>query len=1348
MSAVASAQPVNSTRTKAVEQAGAAWIRKLIDLSRRNNLLYYRSLKTGTLDLTGASASALRDLWRGQSVALADLFPESSELARLSGCAWEIRRKALENQEERGLVTLYVALGSAGWPAADGGRDVDAPVLLVPVVVESRGREGHNLALKREGDLQANAVLLHALEAERGLRVAGEALVEVAEPARESNGGRPNGDLHPERAYALLREQCRSLPGFRVSERCVLGNFSFQKMAIVRDLQASSAAMAAHDLVAALAGVAEAKEAVRGRQTAVDARALDAVPPESEFLVLDADSSQQRVIQSVLAGQDGVIQGPPGTGKSQTIANLIAELAARGKRVLFVAEKRAALQVVLDRLERSGLGHLALDLHGAEVSRREVMASLAASLDAVHSAVATNGQDLFDRFSRVRERLNSHALRLHAPRKPSGLSVFALQGRILATQGDTPSETRWRGAELDRLDVAAATASQEDLRDLGGLATLFLGTDASPWTGARLGDAATAQALSDLSRNLTGLLGQLVGETERVAREAGFVPATTVHQLDADLALCARAERLLEEYDTRLLERPEVLARALAPADRPLRRAWAWISDAEYRGAVRQMRAMSRAGRAPARSLLADAVAARDLVAAWRKRAGGPARPRAPRGLAGVRALARQVREGLARLDQVLAGTKLGELPLAGLPSRVAALAADTVTPLRVVRVGELVKRLESRGLQPLLAELRHRQRPPESWGSTFEHAWLSSCLDRVRAEDPEVAAFSGRSHDRDVAEFQELDERRIKLAVARVVRAHAERAVAAMNGNPEGESLVRREAAKRSRHVPLRKLVEQAGDVVSALRPCWMASPLSVSQLLPGGGEPLFDVVLFDEASQILPEDAVAALLRGRKAVVAGDQEQLPPTTFFAAQEEDAETDEEAATVGFESLLDLMVGLGSKWTLDWHYRSLDESLIAFSNRNIYGDRLVTFPGLGRLHGLSHVLVQRDLERDGEEESSSAEVRRVVDLVLEHARSRPEESLGVIAMGLRHARRIEAELDRVREDHPELDPFFASDRKERFFVKNLERVQGDERDAIVLSVGYGKDRAGKLVYRFGPLLSEGGHRRLNVAVTRARRRMTVVSSFSHRDMDPARCKAKGMELLRLYLEYAASGGRVLGGGRVPEVEMNEFERDVFGALSAQGLALEPQWGCSRYRIDFAVKHPDEPGRFVLAIECDGATYHSAPTARDRDRLRQKHLEALGWRFHRIWSTDWFLSRESEVARAVEAYQEALRRVPEIWAPAAPTGSTPLPGVWREDPPPSSRGRRGPRPAVPRRGSIEEYSDNEIIRIIEWIESGTLRTVQQLIEETVEELGFKRRGHRIVARVRDLIARVHARRGAA
>ena len=295
-------------------------------------------------------------------------------------------------------------------------------------------------------------------------------------------------------------------------------------------------------------------------------------------------------------------------------------------------------------------------------------------------------------------------------------------------------------------------------------------------------------------------------------------------------------------------------------------------------------------------------------------------------------------------------------------------------------------------------------------------------------------------------------------------------------------------------------------------------------------------------------------------------------------------------------------------------------------------------------------------------------------------------------------------------------------------------TNSSEGDAIIISVGYGKDRAGNLPFRFGPLLPEGGRRRLNVAVTRARRRLTLVSSFSHLDMDMARVRPRtGVELLRHYLEYASSNGKLLGTSYVTSVPLNDFEQDIYDALSSRGLRLIPQLGASQFRIDLVAEHPKSPGRYVLAIECDGATYHSSNTARDRDRLRQHQLEALGWRFHRIWSTDWFMRKSEEVERAVQAFNEAVAYADELDT-ARPRANGKSNGVnghpQKVVAKPVSNGRSN-KPLFVAGQPIAAYSHRQLIQVVQWLMSdGLMRTNEELLKEAVEALGFKRRGVRI------------------
>jgi len=805
--------------------------------------------------------------------------------------------------------------------------------------------------------------------------------------------------------------------------------------------------------------------------------------------------------------------------------------------------------------------------------------------------------------------------------------------------------------------------------------------------------------------------------------------------------LLEAVQTTLSLYSPKVYEHDlESLLRDLAPGEHGgFSALWAWCFNWRYRQARKSAMALRIAGKTSSSELCKEASDAATQARKWITRSGGASLPvaliDADKHIRSFRLLCEQV----SALSAIVPVKCAARMPLEILTQLISSLVADQRTPFQIPKLTQIENGLETAGAGKLVVEITSRKPDAKSWPSMFVHAWLSSALDTVSQQDPEVRGFMGSTHSQYVDDFTHLDEERIHLATDRVRRAHGERAIAAMNANPTGEQLIRAEATKMRRHMPLRKVFAQAADVLTAVCPCWMASPLSVSQLLDSGHD-YFDFVIFDEASQVLPEDAIPSILRGNKLVVAGDNKQLPPTTFFAAaDDEEYAADEDAvATEGYESLLDAMNAFLNGSYLDWHYRSRDESLISFSNHHIYQDRLVTFPGRGGPPAISHVLVKQEFGVDGQEESASQEVQSVVALVIEHARSSPDQTLGVITMGIRHMSRVQAALDQALEKHVDLAAFFDPNRGERFFVKNLERVQGDERDAIIISIGYGKDRAGNLPLRFGPLIPEGGRRRLNVAVTRARQKLTVVSSFSHLDLDLARVRpGSGVELLRNYLQYASTNGKRLGDAEVTGEPLNAFEAEVFDCLSAKGLKLIPQMGASRFRIDMVAEHPANPGRYVLAIECDGATYHSSYTARDRDRLRQQQLENLGWRFHRIWSTDWFMRKEDEIQRAQKAFHESVQFADKLDAGVVQNNHSN--GLHHDTPSPPLN--RSARPPVPMRTSIGEYRESELMQLLRWIASdGQLRTDDQIVDEMVPALSFGRRGVRIENAIRSAITR--------
>ena len=523
---------------------------------------------------------------------------------------------------------------------------------------------------------------------------------------------------------------------------------------------------------------------------------------------------------------------------------------------------------------------------------------------------------------------------------------------------------------------------------------------------------------------------------------------------------------------------------------------------------------------------------------------------------------------------------------------------------------------------------------------AVVERAVLSSYVDSLLSDDPFLAPI--RSGDRDalVREFRELDEMLIPAATSEVITAaNALRPQRYDAGEP---ALIRREGLKKTRHLPVRELISRTRTTTAAVKPCFMMSPLAVSQYLPS--DMTFDVVIFDEASQVTPGDAINCIYRGNALITAGDDRQLPPTSFFdraADEDEEAETD----VSDFQSILELSKASGGfrNLGLKWHYRSRHEDLIAFSNHRFYEGKLVTFPGAhaeGADVGVELFHVP-GVYRRGTSRDNPIEAQHVARRVVHHLETRPDASLGVVTFSVAQADAIQNALDQVLDERPDLASQLDGDRLNGFFVKSLESVQGDERDVMIFSIGYGPDENGKVTANFGALNRPKGWRRLNVAITRARQRIEVVSSVRAGDVPPS--ANESVRHLVGYLDFAERGPTALALDLGPSGLGTDspFEDSVIDAIRSMGYDVEPQVGAAGYRIDIGVKHVDHPGVFAIGIECDGYMYHSSASARDRDRLRQQVLEGLGWRLHRIWGTAWYREREHEKEKLRAAIEGAL-----------------------------------------------------------------------------------------------------------
>jgi very-short-patch-repair endonuclease len=1248
------ADPADRRRTELIAAAQARWVAALTDLGGRNTLLYYKDRRAGTLDLAAADPAALDRFLRTGSTRLTRLFHDVDARADAIRRVQVIHRKARELLEERGIRAGYLATGIARWDELF--LEPAAPVLLRGLSITPTRARHDDFELVLDDDYEVNPVLLYKLAS-----VFGAATEELAE--------QPASRVGPLLCRAA---EAAEVPGFAIIDRQVMGTFTYAKLPMVRDLQAAGELLNDSDVVAAVAGDPEAQESLGAADPAVGEASgplLDS--PEEDYSVLDADSSQRGAIGAVLAGRSLVIHGPPGTGKSQTIANLIATLVARGRKVLFVAEKRAAIDAVLSRLKGVGLGGMVLDIHEGTRDRLRIARDLGETLDEAQRTQAPDLTDLHRRLVDRQQRLSQHATALHEVHKPWGLTPFEVQAALLGRPAEARTPVRLAGPE--QITREAADRIRDELREFAHLGGFTLRPGSTPWYGAALRTPDQARQACDIVAQLSSHeLPALLHRVARAAGETGLRPPRGYPDAVAVLRLYAAVAQTQRHLDPAVYAAsPDRLAAAVGDG--------AGLSFTGRRALRKQARALATGTAEPPREELHRALrAAAAELAGWRELSTDQGLPRLP-------ARYPELAEIGAHCDTQL-GLLRGYLTLAEDPAaQLAELAADQDTAWQLPRLYQLVAGFAELGLGPLLDELARRDAGPDLAAAAFDYAWYSSILDQMRVSDPGYAAYRGAALDEIASDFRVRDVQHLTANAGRVRRAWADRLRDAQDRHPLQARVIRKQAALRRRHLPLRRLLDQTSDVLFALKPCWAMSPLMVSQVLPATR--LFDVVIFDEASQIIPADAIPSVMRGHQIVVAGDDRQLPPTNFFRQFSDDGEADEPeddeslvSFGAGFESVLDALRPLLPTAPLTWHYRSRDERLVAFSNAHIYGGALTTFPGVLRDDCLRHVVVAQGPER-GQEVSVTAEVDKVVELVLEHARTQPRQSLGVIALGIRHAERIDAALRDALAEHPDLEGFFAEDTAEPFFVKNLERVQGDERDAIILSIGYGKHPDGRMRYQWGPLLRDGGERRLNVAATRAKHRLTLVSSFASTDVDLDRVTKAGARLLADYLEYAGSGGSVAeASGRS---ELNSFEADVRDRLAECGITVVPQYGVGGYRVDFAATHPDDTSRMVLAIETDGASYHQSRSVRDRDRLRGEHLQRLGWSFHRLWSTNWFQNPQAEVARLRDAYQQAVAAAepPAAAPPAEPSAGAPPAAGPPAPPEPGRELTRAARPTL-------------------------------------------------------------------
>lgn len=1352
----------------AVDAKLEQWKSRLLDLSKRNRLLYFKSVRNGNVQIIEPTAEdvfswlvvdekkltfARRTPAQPQFQFVEDTGAEFDREAKgrerplqpgevgtaltdsqLLATLYNLRSKARTTLEEQGVNTLYLALGILQWFESEGSDEkVRSPLILVPVeLARPSVTQPYSIELIDE-DIVLNPTLVYRMQDFR------LSFPQLPEDWQETSLSQ---------VLAQVGETIRDQPGWSISPEIHLGLFAFEKLVMVKDLEVHAEEIREHPLVLALAG--DKSRLPPAPSDLPSADELDRkVAPDKTFQVLDADSSQQEAIELAKSGVSFVIQGPPGTGKSQTISNIIGECLAQGKKVLFVSEKEAALDVVKERLDQTGLGDFCLKAHSHKGNKRELLAQLEKSLNIPKATASTSFQSELNHLAELRTWLDQYAEVLHRERLPLHRSVFQIHGE-LANLFDHPNLIfSYEG--VGQVDSDQFRKTLTALNNLSAMSEIWENCETHPWRGT-LVQSFSFQNLADIQYHFAEFircLTELETGTVEIAEVFGLRPPSNWIEVEPFLLTVAQSvetpfpprdwlqhsdlaglrkvateakktyedyagsrSKLLGEHTEAILELQD-LQGLFSRFENSYRRIPGIfrIFNSSYLRDMQTVRDTARSQKVGFNQALANLKLALQIrkskqwiddtstnhqlmfgkyfygidtdwleilsIIDWTEKllSRFSAQPmpeqlidlvcNQPDKISSARVLVLSLQETVERTRAELAylatifptdrmkidGGRVEQVDFSLLRGRIQFRLEHLDDLQKWIEFEMARKECEQQKLASFLSAANAAKIKADELRPAFLKRFYRLWLDAIYEQEPALRTFSGDQQARLVEQFREMDRRQLGIAQKRIaVQLAALQPQASWVDAPSSEVMIlRRELLKTRRHKPIRKLFAEIPRLLLALKPCLMMSPLSTSQFL-SLADLKFDAVIFDEASQLTPESTITSIMRGKQVIVAGDNQQLPPTPFFKSLGIDFDiSDEEPLDDILESILQEYSGFMPNRMLKWHYRSRHESLIAFSNHHFYDNELITFPNSKldeRELGIEFVYVPDGLYDRGRSRKNRVEAKRVAELVYQHFTQFPALSLGVVAFSEAQREAIAEDLERLATEDHDFFVYINEKGLEAFLLQNLENIQGHERDVMIFSIGYGKDVAGKMHMTFGPLNGNGGARRLNVAITRARYHVKLVSSILP-DVIDSQYQNQAVQLLRHYMEYARQRGSrsaLYAEADVKPLAESEspFEDAVCKALTDCGFIVDKQVGCSGYRIDMGIRDSENPGRYLLGIECDGATYHSAKTARDRDRLRQQVLEGLGWRIHRVWSRDWITSPRREVQKIQNAVSLSKR----------------------------------------------------------------------------------------------------------
>ena len=1261
------------------------------------------------------------------------LIPEKLDKSLL-----RIETEAHNLLQEQGIEVLYLALGFLKWYEDDNTQTARyAPLILIPVeMIRSSSREGFKIKYTG-GDIGPNLTLAAKLSGEYNLKM----------PSFEE-------DLEPQAYYQSIKEAIANQDRWQVmQDKVSLSLFSFGKFQMYMDLDPTSwpedNAPSQNLLLNKLLndGFEESETIVK---RAENHQTLHS--PESILLVKDADSSQ---LESIIAAQEGadlIIQGPPGTGKSQTITNIIADSVGNGKKILFVAQKMAALEVVKKRLDECHLGHAVLELHSHKSTKKAVLGSLAQAMDQGKLSVPDRSAE-YRQLNETKEALGIYVSTIQKTILQSNINYVDALG-LLHQAEEQKGEADFAGLAFEPM----ADWNADDFENVSKLVQSLVeqlehmgSPKANPFNMSVRMDVSPVDQkfIADMSAKCEKALQRLIAKANTLAETMGLDKAEDLNQLDcihraAKMALNApelksvkvdtndwlilresiseglmsgrKMVQLYKTYEKRFIEQAfqtdllSIRQGFIGRTDK-----WWRIFSSDYRNAKKQLSGICKEPLTgePHEWLtwvddLLDYQSQRKIFLEHENKLselfgnvwqGDKSdwdllnnlndwlvnlfeqieQNKVPRALAkfingvdksdseignGISrhknileanvTLSTKIRKALSQLVrkiQVVENSHYNNLTATRFQQLQAHLTGwqDVDSLYQFARYNQLIGLLTEHKMSELVKAARNWQHKNGLLITLFELSYYQGLVSHAYESNETIKRFDRISHEKNLSDFRLLDEGSLSYAQEKLAE-YIYQSLPKRHAKGEMEILMR-ELGKKSRHLPIRQLLTKSGNAIQQIKPIFMMSPMSISTYLAQGAVD-FDLVIFDEASQIRAPDALGALLRGKQVIVVGDSKQMPPSDLFGKSvmlTDDAV--EDSVTAEMESILSLMESKGvPQVMLRWHYRSRHDSLIAVSNNQFYDDRLLAFPSSGsqrEAKGLHFHYHPENIYGEGGTASNWGEAKSIAQAVMRHAKKTPQLSLGVVAFGIVQRELIILEVERLRRENPECDEFFQHHAGgDEFFIKNLENVQGDERDVIYISVCYGRKADGKIFQNFGLINKVGGERRLNVLISRARLSMEVFANFNADELRVTDNSPVGLKSLQVFLRYAETRNFERS-EQDSDSEVSPFEKQLFKAISNLGYPMEQQVGRQGFYLDLAIKKSDHEEQYLLAIESDGASYQNASSVRDRERLRASVLSGLGWRQHRVWSTDWYRNSESEIKRIVEAIEESKSALSEI-----------------------------------------------------------------------------------------------------